>query len=397
MRDTDYDVAVVGAGPAGSTVAHMLAENGLHVALIERRKTIGVPIQCGEYFPTSTECADLFPYSSRAKRIACIPSRFVTNQTYWTHLVSPFGNRTRFRFKANIIDRKLYDKHLVDEAIDSGAELYLDSSVAKRSSSNKLKIRKGNSTRTLSARVVVGADGPNSMISRSIGNILDSSAVSHSIQFVVKNTHCNPDVTEMYFGEQIAPGGYAWIIPKGDGRVNFGLGLRQHFNKFNTPLRVLLQHLMKHNPLISPLMRGGEIEQRVSALIPIGGPVGRTFSNNVLLVGDAASHVMASNGGGIPTAIIGGEIAAETILDHFSKSTPLSDYALRWTSEIGQTLSSAVAVRNIADSVLSNDIVTHICMSLAGPYLLESLIRCRLPFAVKLGSKILIPLTRILN
>ncbi|MBD3404776.1 MAG: geranylgeranyl reductase family protein [Candidatus Lokiarchaeota archaeon] len=397
MAKIDYDVIVVGAGPAGSTTARILSENDIRVGLLDRRKEIGMPIQCGEYFPTPGECSDIFPNSPRAKRIATIPDKLITNRTYWTHLISPRGNITRFRFNANIIDRARFDKHLVKRAVEQGAELHLQFRVLEKSESNRLLVKTNRGTKELAAKYIVGADGPKSIISQSIGNFHSNSQFSQSIQFVLDDTACDQSVTEMYFGQQVAPGGYAWIIPKGGGSVNLGLGLRQFYNERSLPLRVFLKNLMKRNPLIEPCMRHASLKHSVSALIPIGGPASITATKNTLLVGDAAGHVMASNGGGIPTAIIGGEIAAESIIDSMDTSSSLSNYEIRWKREMGQTLFDAVKVREIADKILSNDLITHLSMGIAGPFLLEPLIRCRLPFPVLLGSKIIVPLMKILD
>ncbi|MHA1216968.1 MAG: NAD(P)-binding protein, partial [Candidatus Thorarchaeota archaeon] len=84
-----YDVIVVGAGPAGSTVAAAVAKSGFSTLVVERRRVVGLPVQCGELLPTPREMADLFPNSPRAQRLADVPSDVIVNRTRTMRLVSP--------------------------------------------------------------------------------------------------------------------------------------------------------------------------------------------------------------------------------------------------------------------------------------------------------------------
>jgi len=149
-----YDVAVVGAGPAGSTTANILAKKGFRTAIIERRSKIGLPIQCAELFPTPAELHDIFPRSKRLQQLGDVPKEFVTNTTSRTHLISPSGHVVEFDFNTNIIDRARYDQHLADRAIDAGCEIHLGSTVIDRSTSNHLKIRSKNAPDSLDAKIV---------------------------------------------------------------------------------------------------------------------------------------------------------------------------------------------------------------------------------------------------
>ena len=126
---------------------------------------------------------------------------------------------------------------------------------------------------------------------------------------------------------------------------------------------------------------------RVGAIIPVAGPVPTTSSENTVLVGDAAGHVMASNGGGIPPALSGGSIAGHVISAHLDDQTPLSKYDKIWKYEFGKELNIALSTLRIADSVMTSDPLTDVCMRLGGKQFLEPLIRCRLPAPVDFVSK----------
>ncbi|MCF2138382.1 MAG: NAD(P)/FAD-dependent oxidoreductase [Candidatus Thorarchaeota archaeon] len=387
-----YDVAVVGAGPAGSTAALGIARSGLKTIVIERRTEIGVPVQCGELLPTPHEMKDLFPSAPRAQRLARVPSEVIVNKCKIMRLVSPSGHKYDFRLHANIVDRTRLDQHFARLAQNAGAEIVLQTRAVRRDPDNTLHLRGPKGSSKIKARVVVGADGPRSMVAQSIGNRYDNPSfeLSQTMSFTLADVNTDPNVAEMYFGEHVAPGGYAWVIPRGSHEANVGLGVRGAFAAPDRPLRDYLHSFVKRDPLVAPRMRGGKIVRRIGATVPVAGPVERTWSDNVVLVGDAAGHVMASNGGGIPTAMVGGELAAEAVVAHLEKRTSLRLYEQAWKQEMGRELETALAVLRVADQVMRADAITEVCMRLAGSYFLEPLIRCRLPLAVEFASKTLV-------
>ena len=385
-----YDVAIVGAGPAGSSVAKVVASKGFSTVYFDRRSEIGKPVQCGELIPTPSEVRNLFPRSKRMPSAVYVPNEFVTNTTQSIRLISPNGSAYEFPFEANIVDRSRYDPYLSQKAVDAGAEIHLRSTVRSCSMKNELTIKSNNLDNRVSAKVVVGADGANSTVAKSLGNhfVHSKEDLSPSLQYVMSNSDTDPSVIEMYFGGTIAPGGYSWVIPKGDGRVNIGFGMRRSIAHDNTSLRTYLDRFAFKT--LSSVLKNARIESRVGAIIPVGGPLKQTWNRKVILVGDAAGHVMASNGGGIPTALCGGEIAGDVITDNLDGRAPLSDYEKLWRSEFGKELDTALRVLRVADTVMPSDAMTDICMRLAGVRFLEPLIRCRLPLPVDLASKTMV-------
>ncbi|MHA1950271.1 MAG: geranylgeranyl reductase family protein [Candidatus Thorarchaeota archaeon] len=387
-----FDVAVVGAGPAGSTSARVASESGLKTLVFDRRNTIGIPVQCGELIPTPAEAANLFPSSKRMPKAVNVSKKFVTNRTTLIRLVSPNGTAFEFPFEANIVDRSVFDQHLAHQAEDAGAELLQGTRLVSRSGKNELVLKSKNTEAIANAKVVIGADGAHSIVAQSLGEnfIHRDGDLSPSLQFVMENSSFDPSIVEMHFGGSVAPGGYAWIIPKGEGNVNVGFGMRHELATGDTPLRTYLERFAFRNPNVAPMLKNAKILSTIGAIIPVGGPLQRTWSPNTMLVGDAAGHVMASNGGGIPTALCGGLIAGDTVSTHFDSGLPLSDYESTWKREFGRELDTALRVLRVADKVMPSDSITDICMQLAGVRFLEPLIRCRLPPLVDFVSKTLV-------
>jgi digeranylgeranylglycerophospholipid reductase len=388
--DNSYDVIVVGAGPAGSNAARTVAKSGYKTLLVDRRKTIGVPVQCGEYLPTPKEMKNMFPKSPRTQRLSNPPSNCITNKTTHMSLYSPRSKEFRFNLQANVIDRALFDQHIANQAVDAGATLSVDTRVVARNKNNIVKMKTQNGVEHAKAGTIIGADGPRSTIAKSIGyNYPDEIRdMSQSLQYVMEGVDFDPKLPKMFFGHNVAPGGYAWVIHKADGVANIGFGLRRSYMVPGTTLRSYLDNLIQNNPIVAPYVTNARIRSRVGASIPVGGPVRRTYTENVLLTGDAAGHVMASNGGGIPTAMAGGEIAGETVVAHLEDGRRLAEYESLWKHEFGDQLYSALAILRVADWMMRTDSLTEVAMQITGSKYLEDVIRCRIPRPLSFGTPI---------
>ena len=385
----DYDLVVVGAGPAGSVAASTAAAKGLGTLVVERRKKVGIPVQCGEFLPTPKECMDLLPHSPRIAKLCAVPKGLIMNTCSVLRLISPLGGVFEFPMRANVLDRARFDLGLAEEAVRQGADMLLSTIVKHRSAENELLVSDGRTERTLRARVVIGADGPRSVVAQSMGCVYrtETRDMAVSTQYRMTGVDSDEYATEMYFGRKVAPGGYAWIIPKGEGVANVGLGLRRVYAAEGMSARDYLERFIGHHPIASMKLKNARVVDRISALIPVGGPKQRTWCSNAILAGDSAGHVMASNGGGIPTALGAGEMAGISAVDFVKQGVTLSRYERRWKNEMGRELSSAKAVLEVADQLMFSDTLTDTCMRLAGENRLSELIRCRLPLVVDLASK----------
>ena len=148
------------------------------------------------------------------------------------------------------------------------------------------------------------------------------------------DVNIDPQAAEMYFSAHYAPGGYAWIIPLGQDMANVGVGVRASYLA-GQKLPLILDRFIREHTIAAEKLAGGEVLAVMRGLVPAGGTVGAIQKGNMLLAGDAAGHVMATSGGGIPLAVVAGRIAGEVAIGQLQGKMPLADYPSRIREEFG--------------------------------------------------------------
>ena len=358
----EVDVLIVGAGPAGSTTARYCARKDLDVLMIDRRKEIGYPVQCGEFLPSTREMYSMFPKSIDLEELFDVPESVVAGDSQYVELISPKGRTYRCDFTGHTLERRSFDKHLAKLAVEAGTRLEAGTSL--------LSIKDGVANTTLGqvrAKVIVGADGPNSKTARESG----LEVPDRRYPAIASQAEGSFDpVIRMYFGS-IAPGGYAWVIPKRKG-ANIGIGFNPSL------LKERPSDLFKR--FVSRL--GVPYKETTMGFVPMSGPAAGTVKGNTILVGDAAGHVMATNGGGIPIAMIAGRIAGRTIRSHLKNGTPLAGYEHGWKEVLSKPLSDSLWTRRFGDIFFPTDRRTEFAMAVLGKRGLARAIRCRKVFYV---------------
>lgn len=355
-----YDVIVVGAGPAGSTTARFAAKKGLKVIMLDKREEIGYPVQCGEFMPDINEIKKMFPRCHGVDELFNAPESQISLRTNAIKIYSPKGREYLLHFKGYTVERRGYDKHLVELALKEGAELKTGILV-KRINGHEILTSRG----VFEAKVVVGADGPMSKVAECKG--FPKNEVLATAMRCLVDGEFEPAV-KIYFGH-VAPGGYAWIIPKRD-CANVGLGVQRRFTDEN--IKRLFERFMESEGFKGRSITGG--------YVPVSGPLRTTVKGNAILVGDAAGHVMASNGGGMPTGMICGKIAGEVIADHLLLKKPLDEYEVTWRRAIGRELGNSVTTKRMGDKVFGSDFWLSVAMRFMGKTGLGRAIRCQRTF-----------------
>jgi digeranylgeranylglycerophospholipid reductase len=356
-----YDVVVVGAGPAGSLAARAAAEQGARTLLLDHRVELGHPVQCGEFLPSARELRDLFDCPDLIAEAYEVPWNTVLRETRTMTCVSPCGHRFRFPLSGYTVSRRAFDKALAVQAEGSGAALEYPVGVTGVHG-NEVRCAGG---RRITARTVVGADGPISTVGRSVG-FAPKRTMFRMITATVDGPL--PDGIDLYFGRW-APHGYAWSFPRSTD-ANVGLGVAALPS--GASLDRLLDRFLAGQSL-------GPARERTRWWVPIGPPPERLVFGSAVLAGDAANLVMATNGGGIPTAMLSGWLAGRCAARHVREGVPLTEYDLAWRKALFGPLDRAARIQALADRIAGVNPLLALGMRYIGASGLDAMMRLRWP------------------
>jgi len=342
------DVIVVGGGVCGSFSAMTVAKLGAEVIVYEEHKEIGVPEHCAGHVSISG-----------LKRLELsLPKKIVENEIKGAVFYSPSGKEFTVRCASPVtcvVNRQLLDKHLAGLAEEAGARYILESRaesfLVDSDFVKGVTVRRRGVKETLASSLVIDAEGCSSVLLKKIGlQTLDRSMVVHAIEAEVDRVKdVEVDMVEVYLGRRYAPDFFVWIIPKRDGSAKVGLAA-----KTGDPREYLHQFIHNH-PVASKKLRNSKITNLSLHPIPLGGAIPKTYGNGFLVVGDAASQVKPTTGGGIIfgslCSKIAGEVAYEALKsDDFSKGF-LSRYQSRWRELIGFDLAAMRRIRKLLISL----------------------------------------------
>ncbi len=328
------DVVVIGAGPAGSITARLLAEAGRDVVVLEEHDAIGAPVHC-----TGLLGFDAFDEFD-------LPRDLILGRAGAARLWGATGGSVMVqseRVEAAVIDRARLDITLARRAQHAGAEMLTGCraesiAVGPRS----VTVTGRGFTGALEARACVLACGASYRFHRQLG--LGMPEVF--LQSAQLETLC-PDVPqiEVRFGHAVAPGGFAWLVPLQRDRVSYArIGMManaQSRHRFETFLSWLSAEAGVGVPAPKPNFK----------MLPLG-PVSRTYSDRVVAVGDAAGLVKPTTGGGIFYGLVSGSLAARVldaalVRDRLA-AADLRRYEVAWRRRLGQEIRIGLAFRRIA-------------------------------------------------
>jgi geranylgeranyl reductase family protein len=387
-----YDAIVVGAGPAGSSAARTAAERGLKVLLVDRELEIGVPDKCGEFLPSLKEMRRLTPHANDLERYFDPPRDLIVNRTKYVRFVFSNEKEISVEFEGVVVERKLFDKHLANEAARAGADVATSVKVL-----DLLEGGRGVKAKTLSglvelkSKVVVAADGAYSLVARRAGLPMSKNPLDYGVgfQYEMVNVDHDPDYVDMYIGENIAPGTYAWIIPKGSDVANVGTGVRVPYVKRGLNVRDYQRNFVEKHPVASMKLRNAKPTAVKAGCIPVGGPISEMVAGNVLAVGDAGGHTIPTVGGGIPTGLVIGSIAGQVVASHVLEGESLSVFDGAWRAEMGETIENSLRIRRMSDVAFKNakmmDWVTK--RGLLTEEMMAKFILCEMDLKMKLVEK----------
>jgi digeranylgeranylglycerophospholipid reductase len=356
MKLIKTDVLVIGAGPAGSSTAKHAALNGAEVILMDKKSEIGAPKRCAE--GVSKE---------GLKKLGIEPnSRWVTKELSGVRLVSPNGtdvwmreDQVKLPEAGYILERKVFDKFMAMDAARAGATIMIKTlarGMRKENGGYVVSCESMGEDFEIKAKIVVGADGPESRVGRwgGLKTTVKPKNMESGIQFEMCGLEMeDPDVIEFYFGS-VAPGGYAWIFPKGDDIANVGLGIVSTYTD-----KSAYEHLVEFVKNCPATQNAQPVELNIGG-DPVGGMLKTLVSDHLMIVGDAAGHVNPLTGGGIITALeagmYAGEVAAAAVKDEDFSEKKLKEYQEKCKTEIGDSFEKYLKTKDYMLSLSDSDL-----------------------------------------
>ena len=344
MPFEQVDVAVVGCGVGGSSVALAARRKDVSVGIFEEHSRVGEPSHCSGH-------VGILAFTRFGPKL---PRGIIENEIKGAVLYAPNGKSiTLYRPKPVtwVLNRAEFDRHLATLARKSGAQLHLNSRVdGLKRTDNGFQIKiSGPRAREVECKILVDAGGCGGSVSKYAGLLQPNPRMLvNSAQFNVENlTDVNDDLVEVYFGQGYAPGFFGWLIPRRDGSAKVGIAAAPRDN-----VRKCFEHFIRKHPIVSlKLKRAKILTAPMYHPIPVGGAALRTYTAGVLTVGDAASQVKPTTGGGIVFGLACGRMAGETAADSIRKgdtsAATLSPYEEKWRQVIGFDLAAMALLRRM--------------------------------------------------
>ncbi|MCW4007983.1 MAG: NAD(P)/FAD-dependent oxidoreductase [Candidatus Bathyarchaeota archaeon] len=343
------DVAVVGGGPVGSFAALHLAKLRTNVMVFEEHETVGVPSHCAGH---------LSILSLRNLGLHQLPSSMVENIFSQANFYSPAG----FKFSVKLakpvtcaVNREAFDKYVASMAEAAGARYSLNSRVESLlmdgGAVRGVNVTRGSVLEMVPAKIVIDAEGISSRLLRQAGLAgFNGDGLVYGVEAEVENVRdLELDAVEVFLGKAYAPGFYAWLIPRRDGTAKVGLAAKRGNPK------MFLRRLIHRHPVASEKLRNARIQRITFHPITLGGPIPKAYADGFMVVGDAASQVKPTTGGGVIFGLACARIAAEVAHDAIRRgdvsSASLQLYQKRFTEALGFDFHVMLWARRFLDSI----------------------------------------------
>jgi digeranylgeranylglycerophospholipid reductase len=344
------DAIVVGGGPVGSYAALNLAKLGVEATVFEEHSTIGFPSHCaGHISIKSLSSMGLYP----------LPKGIVENTFCAANFHSPLGSKFSIRLSCPVtlaLDRARFDQFLADQAQNAGARLVLGSCVQslllKDGFVKGVNIRQTDgSEEKVYSKIVLDAEGVSSRLLRQAGlKTLKTGGLVYAVEAEVDTVQdVELDTVEVYFGKSYSPGFYGWLIPRPDGSAKVGLATNH-----GDP-REYLKRLMFKHPVASEQLSKAKITQLGYHVITLGGPINKSYADGFLAVGDCASQVKPTTGGGVifglTAAKAAADVASQAIARGDVSSNALQTYQKRCNELLKFDFLVMLRIRRFLDSL----------------------------------------------
>ncbi len=323
--EPEYDVIIVGAGPAGCACALSLADSGLRIALLEKGT-----------FPRDKVCGDalsgkVLTWLGRLAPGKALPGTEVSSDAWGIRFFSPGGLKIDVPFRTwppapgkpapgRVIRRIDFDHWLAERVKELPQVTFFEGkSVTELDMQpDQVRIFAGE---WITGKMLVGADGANSFTARQLVHAeVDPLHHSAGVRAYYQGVQDMSDqgFIELHFLKELTPG-YFWIFPLPDGGANVGMGmLTKDVNKGKINLRQMMEELVANHPTLAPRFKGARRLGPIQGLgLPLGSKPRLSSGNRFLLTGDAAALIDPFTGEGIGNALFSGVIASRHIRKAF--------------------------------------------------------------------------------
>ncbi|MGL6298131.1 MAG: geranylgeranyl reductase family protein [Methanobacteriaceae archaeon] len=313
-----YDVIIVGAGPVGSHLAYNLAKKGIKVCVLEKKTQVGIPLQCAGIL--SKKVLDLID----------IHEEFILNRVKGAYLHSPNNSILKIAKndpEAYIIDRVAFDQYLAKKAEDAGATILMAHNVCNVDTINNIVSCKNGEV--FHSKIIVGADGYKSPVSKALGNVskyfkasqflievngnFDSNDESNKLSGKLSRIFGNNEFVSLFTSQNISPG-FLWVIPTSNNQFRVGMFSNHDFKFQKDYINEFLEGL-SNGYCVDNNQETVKIEvlKHYKGYIPIFDGNKNILENTTMLIGDAASQIKPTTGGGIVMAFDAVKIATPII------------------------------------------------------------------------------------
>ncbi len=301
-----FDVVILGAGPAGSVLARLLAEKAFKVLLVEKDAFAGKTTACGGLFDK--------PYFDRYVDDPTVMEQHIRRNVFkmpWGEVVYDCDQVT--------VKRRVFDRYLAEKARNAGA-VYRTRTKAldwKRIRSGQVEIHLHDLDKKekylVGARVVAFADGPHTLAKKNprFEHAQNRKNWAYAYAYEVDGLVTAPDEMVIYLDKALFPWGYGWIFPDSD-VSNIGVGTIQSEMDKGIKVKEKLFEFINEYPATSALLKGRTISDKKGGFIPMW-LIDHYSDDSQLVLGDAAGMVSPLFGAGIDYAIDAAEAAAATL------------------------------------------------------------------------------------
>lgn len=320
VMSNEYDVIIVGAGPAGSSCAMFLGREGNKVLLIDKAK-----------FPRDKTCGDACSGKSVGvlRELGLLPEieKAAHGKIYGVIFSSPNGTILEVPVGEGKAGGFVCRREILDNILFKAAKKYASVNTLEEFTVTDL-IKEGNQVvgvigidkngkqQQLRAKIVVGADGASSVIAQKVGVFeLDEAHHCTAIRGYYDGVTGMKEMIEIHFTKTMLPG-YLWIFPYEDGTANVGVGmLTQDIKKYRINLKELMEKEIHENPIFKDRFANAKPITEVKGWnLPLGSKIRKHIAGDGwILLGDAASLIDPFSGEGMGNAMTSGKVAFRTI------------------------------------------------------------------------------------